>query len=77
MLNFSALALVTDYCEEIKKCLLWALRYELDPIVRAEACHSLFLMAGSTDQDVIEAFEERHLIESEPLVKAYELFKLN
>ena len=63
------MALVTDFRPEIKKCLLWALRYELDPIVRAEACHSLLLMADPTDKDVIDAIEERHLVENDQLVK--------
>lgn len=63
-----ALGLVSDFNDQVKKCLLWAMRYELDPFVRAEACHSLILLT-QYDNEVIAAFQERFLVESEPLVK--------
>jgi hypothetical protein len=44
------------------------MRYELDPFVRSEACHSLILLTRD-DNEVIDAFQERFLVESEPLVK--------
>ena len=54
---------------------MWALRYELDPLVRASAAHSLVLLAGNQDQDVLDALQERYLIDSDPIVKKLAFLK--
>ena len=49
---------------------MWALQFELDPLIRTEACHSiLLLIKDKDDQELIDILHERFLIEKEPLVK--------
>ena len=73
-LNSVALGLISTLRPDIKKSLLWALRYELDPYVRASAAHSLVLLAGNEDIEILDALQERYLIDSDPIAKKYELF---
>ena len=54
--------------EDIKECLLWAMRYEERPGVRAEACHSLVKL-DVQDDEVIEALQDRLLVESSNIVR--------
>lgn len=56
---------------EVKACLLWALRYEEKEAVRAEACHSLIVLGVEAvdSEDVIDALQERLLVETSELVR--------
>ncbi|XP_064600899.1 HEAT repeat-containing protein 4-like [Liolophura sinensis] len=56
---------------EVKACLLWALRYEEKEGVRAEACHSLIVLGAEAvdSDDVIDALQERLLVETSELVR--------
>ncbi|ESP00441.1 hypothetical protein LOTGIDRAFT_238549 [Lottia gigantea] len=52
----------------IKECLTWALRYEKEGGVRAEACHTLTTLEYTGD-DFIEILQERLLVEEEAIVR--------
>lgn len=68
--KIKALGLIGEYNVEIRKCLLWALQFELDPLVRTEACHTLILLTKKPkDEEIIDILQERHLIEEEPIVR--------
>ncbi|CAL1546069.1 unnamed protein product [Lymnaea stagnalis] len=67
-LAMQALGKIGEINDDIKECLLWALRYEDQAGVRAEACHSLKLLDVS-DDDVILALQERLLVESNSMVR--------
>lgn len=54
--------------EEITECLLWAVRYEEKPAVRAEACHTIAVLELETEE-VAEVLQERFLVESSQLVR--------
>ena len=54
--------------EEITETLLWAVRYEENPGVRAEACHTLMMLDLKTEE-VAEVLQERYLVESSQLVR--------
>lgn len=65
------MGLIGDFNSEIRKCLLWALKFELDPLIRTEACHTIILLIKNTtiDNEIIDILQERHLIEEEKIVK--------
>lgn len=65
------MGLIGDYNSEIRKCLLWALQFELDPLIRTEACHTIILLTknATIDNEIIDILQERHLIEEETIVK--------
>ncbi|KAH9489369.1 hypothetical protein Btru_056480 [Bulinus truncatus] len=63
-----ALGKIGELNEDIKETLLWALRYEDQAGVRAEACHSLMLL-DARNEEVILALQERLLVESNEMVR--------
>lgn len=49
---------------------MWALQFEVDPLIRTEACHSIILLNNNRkDQELIDVLLDRHLIEEEPIVR--------
>ena len=65
-----ALSLIGDRSEEIRRALLWALQFEIDPLVRTEACHCvIILFKDKNDGELMNVLQERHLLESEPIVQ--------
>ena len=56
-----SLGSLADKTEEIKKCLLWAMRYEDKPGVRAQACNSLVSLRYYED-DVKQIIQDRYLV---------------
>lgn len=54
--------------EEITETLLWAVRYEENEGVRAEACHTLMMLKLKTEE-VAEVLQERFLVESKSVVR--------
>ena len=66
------MGLVAVMDPKIRKCLLWALQFELDPFIRTEACHSIILLIKNIkDEELMDVLQERHLIEEEDIVKEY------
>lgn len=64
------MGLIGDLNSDIKDTLLWALQFEVDPLIRTEACHSLILLIKSSkEKDLMEILSERFLIEEESVVK--------
>lgn len=53
---------------QVKECLLWALSYENNDAVRAEACHSLVGLS-MLDDTVVALLQERLLVESSQMVQ--------
>lgn len=68
ILYISALGKTGAITDQITDCLLWAVRYEEKPAVRAEACHTIAVLELQTE-DVAEVLQERFLVESSPLVR--------
>jgi len=66
--SISALGKIGLVTEQIVDCLLWAVRYEESPGVRAEACHTLKALNVKTEE-VAEVLQDRFLVESHPLVR--------
>ena len=67
---FQALGLIGDFSNEIRKCLVWAVQFEKDPLVRTESCHSIILLIkNKKDQELVDILHERHLVEEEPIVR--------
>lgn len=64
----SALGKIGLVTEQIVDCLLWAVRYEENPGVRAEACHTLMVLKVKTEE-VADVLQDRYLVESNPLVR--------
>ncbi len=65
-----AIGLVGDFNDEIRKCLLWALQFELDPFIRTEACHCILLLINNLkDQELVDILLERYLVEGEAMVR--------
>ncbi|BFZ01675.1 hypothetical protein BsWGS_04714 [Bradybaena similaris] len=67
-LAIQALGKIGTVNDEIRECLFWAVRYEVEPGVRAEACHSIVAL-DIRDEDIIAALQERLLVESSALVR--------
>lgn len=67
-LAFQALGKIGVVNQQITECLLWAVRYEEKPAVRAEACHTIAVLEMKTE-DVAEVLQERFLVESSTLVR--------
>lgn len=65
---FSAIGKIGLITEQIIDSLLWAVRYEESPGVRAEACHTLKILKVKTEE-VAEVIQDRFLVESNPLVR--------
>lgn len=68
-LIIKALGLIGDFNLEIRKALIWAFQFEVDPIIRTEACHSLILLSSNKDYELIDLLLDRYLIEEESIVK--------
>lgn len=67
-----ALSLVGERTEEIRRALLWALQFELDPLIRTEACHCIIILfKNKNDAELLDVLQERHLLEAEPIVRRY------
>lgn len=52
----------------VREALLWALRFEEEQGIRAEACHSIILLQLK-DTEVLEILQNRMLVEEEPVVQ--------
>ena len=65
---FPALGKIGVINEQVVDCLLWAVRYEERPGVRAEACHTLKILNVKTEE-VADVLQDRFLVESSPLVR--------
>lgn len=64
------MGLIGDFDSDIRRCLIWAIQYELDPLIRTEACHAIILLVKNLqDAELVDLLYERHLVEKEPLVK--------
>ena len=64
------MGLIGDFSSEIRKCLIWAVQFEKDPLIRTEACHSIILLIkNKKDQELIDILQERHLVEEETIVR--------
>lgn len=63
------MGLIGTYNENIRIALTWALQFEMDPLIRTEACHSIILLNSQKDQDLIDILLERHLVEEETIVR--------
>jgi hypothetical protein len=48
--------------------MLWALRYETEAAVRAEACHAITAL-DMREEETAEILQERYLVECSQLVK--------
>jgi len=53
---------------EVRNALLWALRFEEEEGVRAEACHSIVLLKLK-DKEVLDILQNRMLVEESPIVQ--------
>ncbi|CAG5119682.1 unnamed protein product [Candidula unifasciata] len=67
-LAIQALGKIGTVNNDVKECLFWALRYEDNSGVRAEACHSIVAL-NIRDEDIIETLQERLLVESSGIVR--------
>ena len=61
-----ALGIIGIVTDEVNECVLWALKYEEMPGVRAEACQALILLEL---EDVVSVLQDRLLVESDRLVQ--------
>ncbi|CAF0808152.1 unnamed protein product [Brachionus calyciflorus] len=68
-LSIRTLGLIGSYNSDIRSALMWALQFEMDPIIRTEACHSIILLNNQKDQELIDILLERHLVEEESIVR--------
>ena len=64
----SALGNLKTASDKVRECLIWAFRYEEQPGVRAEACHTLIRL-GLKDDDVVHILQERYLVENNEIVR--------
>ncbi len=65
-----ALSLIGERSPEIRKSLLWSLQFEIDPLIRTEACHCIIILfKNPKDDELINILQERYLLESEPIVR--------
>ena len=53
---------------DVRECVLWAFRYEDQPGVRAEACHTLIRL-GLRDPEVATILQDRYLVEPNDVVR--------
>jgi len=53
---------------KIREALLWALRFEEEEGVRAEACHSIIELQLK-DKEVLDILQNRMLVEESPVVQ--------
>ncbi|XP_064629976.1 HEAT repeat-containing protein 4-like isoform X2 [Lineus longissimus] len=67
-LALQALGKIDVLNDEIRECLLWALRYETEAAVRAEACHAITAL-DMREEETAEILQERYLVECSQLVK--------
>ena len=65
---FPALGATGAVTPAIRECVTWAFRYEDQPGVRAQACHSI-RMIPLKDQEVAQMLQDRFLIEGSEIVK--------
>lgn len=52
----------------VRECVLWAFRYEDQPGVRAEACHTLIKL-NMKDAEVAQILQDRYLVEPNEIVR--------
>ncbi|XP_067657047.1 HEAT repeat-containing protein 4-like isoform X2 [Haliotis asinina] len=67
-LAIQALGRIGQINEDITECLMWALRYEEQEGVRAEACHSLVILEQK-DEVFVEVLQDRLLVETSQIVR--------
>ena len=63
-----AIGEVGEQSEEVQEVLLWALRYEREEAVRAQACHAVQLLNLQNDR-VVEILQDRVAIEASEVVR--------
>jgi len=65
-----ALSLVGERLPDIRKALLWSLQFEVEPMIRTEACHCVIvLFRNPKDEELVDILQERRLLETEPIVR--------
>ena len=62
------MGIIGQITEPIRNSILWALRYDDQPGVRAEACHTAVKL-GLKDLDLAQILQDRFLVETSPVVK--------
>ena len=67
-LAIQALGNIHKVNKNVRSCILWALRYEDQEGIRAEACHTAMKL-GFKDQEVVVMLQERLLTENSPTVR--------
>ena len=63
----SALGLYGMTNEKCRNVLLWTVRYDKSPLVRAAAPNALVLLEKANDE-IIDTLQSRFLVEEEPVV---------
>ena len=63
------MGVIGEITEPVRNCILWALRYEDQAGVRAEACHTAVKL-GIKDLDLAQILQDRFLVETSSVVKA-------
>ena len=53
--------------DKCRKVLLWTVRYDKSPLVRAAAPNALVLLEKVTEE-IIDTLQSRYLVEKEPVV---------
>lgn len=77
-MGIRALSLIGEFNSEIRQCLLWSLQFEIDPSIRTEACHCIMiLIKNHKDDELMNILLERHLLETEPIVKRFLILTIN
>ncbi len=64
----AALGIIGMTTDQIRHTVLWALRYEKEAGVRAEACHTIIKL-NLQDEEVAQILQDRFLVETSPVVK--------
>ncbi len=65
---FAALGIIGVVTDVVRSCVLWALRYEDQEGVRAEACHTVIVLQLK-DSEVAQILQDRLLVETSNIVK--------
>ena len=65
---FTALGCTGVVNDKVTKVLLWAMRYEKVPAVRAEACNAVAQLK-IRDESILSVLQDRLVVETDDLVK--------
>ena len=67
---FPAIGLVAKPTDNVQEVLLWCLRYERQPAIRAEACRAICSLSLRSDR-VISILQDRLVVEEDSMVLRY------